>query len=69
MQNLLVFYGGKSVEHDISILTAIQTMKNINKQKYNIIPIYLTKKLIKNINMVMKDLKVLHLLYLHLCYL
>ncbi len=45
MQNLLVFYGGKSVEHDISILTAIQTMKNINKQKYNIIPIYLTKKL------------------------
>ena len=33
MQNLLVFYGGKSVEHDISILTAIQTMKNINKQK------------------------------------
>lgn len=45
MQNLLVFYGGKSVEHDISILTAIQTMKNINKQKYNIIPIYLTKNL------------------------
>ena len=43
MQNILVFYGGKSVEHDISIITAIQTLKNINKDKYNVLPIYQTK--------------------------
>ena len=43
MQNILVFYGGKSVEHDISVITAIQTLKNINKEKYNIFPIYQTK--------------------------
>ena len=44
MKNIIVFYGGKSVEHDISVLTAIQTINNINTQKYNVIPIYLTKK-------------------------
>ncbi len=43
MQNILVFYGGKSVEHDISVITAIQTLKNINKDKYNVFPIYQTK--------------------------
>lgn len=43
MQNIIVLYGGKSVEHDISILTAIQTMKNTNRQKYNVIAVYQTK--------------------------
>lgn len=41
MENIMVLYGGKSVEHDISILTAIQTMKNMNIHKYNIIPVYI----------------------------
>lgn len=45
MQNILVLYGGKSVEHDISILTAIQTMKNMDKNKYNVFPMYQTKNL------------------------
>ena len=44
MQNILVFYGGKSVEHDISVITAIQTLKNINTEKYNVIPIYQTRE-------------------------
>ena len=43
MKNICVVYGGKSAEHDISILTAIQAMKNLNKEKYNIIPLYQTK--------------------------
>lgn len=43
MKNIIVIYGGKSVEHDISILTAIQTIKNINKDKYNVIPVYQTR--------------------------
>ncbi len=41
MLNLAIFYGGKSVEHDISIITAIQVMKNLDKDKYNITPIYI----------------------------
>ena len=38
-----VFFGGKSVEHEVSIITAIQAIENLNKEKYDIIPIYITK--------------------------
>lgn len=44
MKNIIILYGGKSVEHDISILTFIQTMKNVDKQKYNVYPIYIDKQ-------------------------
>lgn len=39
-----VIFGGKSVEHEISIITANQAMTNVNKEKYEIIPIYISKK-------------------------
>ncbi len=38
-----VIFGGMSVEHEVSIITAIQAMNNINDKKYDIIPIYITK--------------------------
>jgi len=38
-----VFFGGKSVEHEVSIITAIQAMENMNREKYDIIPIYISK--------------------------
>ncbi len=41
MKNVAVFFGGKSVEHDISIITAQQVLQNLSKQ-YNILPIYIT---------------------------
>jgi len=41
--NIAVFFGGESVEHDISILTGVEALKNINKDKYKIFPIYITK--------------------------
>ena len=40
MKNIAVFFGGKSVEHDISIITGLQAIKAIDKD-YNIIPIYI----------------------------
>jgi D-alanine-D-alanine ligase len=40
-----VIFGGKSVEHEISIVTAIQAMEKIDTEKYEIIPIYITKDL------------------------
>ena len=43
MKNLAIFYGGKSVEHDISIITALQVMNNIDTTKYTILPIYIAK--------------------------
>ena len=38
-----VIFGGESVEHEISIITAIQAMNNLDKDKYEIIPIYISK--------------------------
>lgn len=41
--NIAVIFGGKSVEHEVSVISAVQAMSNLNKEKYNIIPIYMTK--------------------------
>ena len=40
---LAVMFGGKSTEHEISIISAIQAIGSINKEKYEDIPIYITK--------------------------
>lgn len=44
--NIGVIFGGKSVEHEISVITALQAMDNIDTEKYEIIPIYITKDLV-----------------------
>ena len=38
-----VIFGGESVEHEISIITACQAMKNIDTDKYDVVPIYIAK--------------------------
>ena len=43
-ENIAVIFGGKSAEHDISIITALQTISNVDREKYNVIPIYLSKE-------------------------
>jgi D-alanine-D-alanine ligase len=43
-QNILVFYGGRSCEHDISVITAVQVMGNMDLDKYNIFPVYIDKR-------------------------
>ena len=40
-----VIFGGKSVEHEVSIISAIQVMDNIDTDKYDIVPIYISKDL------------------------
>lgn len=42
--NIAVVFGHKSCEHDISIITACQLMKYLDTNRYNIIPIYITKE-------------------------
>ncbi len=42
-KNLAVTFGGRTVEHDISIITANQLMNSADKSKYNIIPIYIDR--------------------------
>lgn len=38
-----VIFGGESVEHEVSIISAIQAMNKMDSEKYEIIPIYITK--------------------------
>ena len=38
-----VIFGGDSVEHEVSIISALQAMENIDETKYEIVPIYISK--------------------------
>lgn len=38
-----VIFGGETVEHEVSIISAIQAMNNLDDEKYEIIPIYISK--------------------------
>lgn len=42
-KNIMVIFGGKSTEHDISILSAMQVFEALDNAKYEIYPIYITK--------------------------
>lgn len=42
--NIAVFFGGRSVEHEISVISALQAINAFDKEKYNIIPIYISKQ-------------------------
>lgn len=39
-----VFFGGRSTEHEISVISANQAMAAIDKEKYNVVPVYITKQ-------------------------
>lgn len=38
-----ILFGGCSVEHEVSIITAVQAMEYFDKEKYEVIPIYIDK--------------------------
>ena len=38
-----VIFGGATVEHEVSIISAIQAIENMNRDKYEVIPIYIDK--------------------------
>ena len=42
--NVAVFYGCRSVEHEVSIISAVQAMRAMDKEKYEITPVYVTKE-------------------------
>ena len=63
-----VIFGGKSVEHEVSIISGLQAINNMDTKEYDIVPIYLSKenkmyvgemvgevKNFKNINNVIKN--------------
>lgn len=40
---LAVLFGGRSVEHEVSVISALQAMENLNEKKYSIHPVYIAK--------------------------
>ena len=38
-----VIFGGETVEHEVSIITAVQAMSFMDEKKYEVIPIYISK--------------------------
>ncbi|MBE6447523.1 MAG: D-alanine--D-alanine ligase [Alphaproteobacteria bacterium] len=43
-QKLGLFFGGKSTEHEISILSAVNVIENLNRDKYELLLIYIDKQ-------------------------
>lgn len=39
-----MLFGGKSVEHEVSVITGIQAIMNMDTDKYEVIPVYMTKE-------------------------
>ena len=41
--SVAVFFGCRSVEHEVSIISAVQAMRAMNREKYDVTPVYVTK--------------------------
>ena len=41
--NIGVLFGGNSVEHEVSVISASQAIAAIDRERYHVIPLYLTK--------------------------
>lgn len=42
--NIGVFFGGRSTEHEISVISASQAMHAIDRDKFDVTPVYITKQ-------------------------
>lgn len=43
-KKVAIIFGGRSVEHEVSVITGLQVIENIDKDKYDVIPIYIDKE-------------------------
>lgn len=44
MKNIAVFFGGSSVEHDVSVITGVLTLNSLDRETYLPIPIYVSNE-------------------------
>lgn len=52
-----VIYGGETVEHEVSVISALQAMNNLNEDKYDIVPIYISKDRIWYTGHMLRDIE------------
>lgn len=38
-----VFFGGRTVEHEVSVVSALQAVRQMDSEKYEVIPVYISK--------------------------
>lgn len=53
-----VIFGGETVEHEVSIISAVQAMEHMNQEKYEIVPIYISKERIWYTGKMLMDIDV-----------
>lgn len=53
-----VIFGGQTVEHEVSIISAVQAMNNMDTNKYDIIPIYIDKERIWYTGKMLLDIEI-----------
>ena len=53
-----VIFGGETVEHEVSIITALQAIEHINTEKYDVVPIYISKDRIWYTGEMLKEIDV-----------
>ncbi|MCL2736690.1 MAG: D-alanine--D-alanine ligase [Propionibacteriaceae bacterium] len=41
--SVAVLFGGKSVEHEVSVISAVQAMASLDQERYAIVPVYIAK--------------------------
>lgn len=41
---IAVIFGGMSTEHDVSVVSGTSVLKNLDKEKYEILPIYINRE-------------------------
>ena len=39
-----LMFGGKTVEHEVSVISGIQALKSMDTDQYEVIPVYMTKE-------------------------
>lgn len=53
-----VIFGGETVEHEVSVISAVQAMEHMNKDKYEIVPIYISKDRIWYTGQMLTDIEI-----------
>ncbi len=56
MKNVAVFFGGQSVEHDVSVITGALTTNSVDKSEYNAVPIFVDKQGVWYTGEILKDI-------------
>ena len=43
-KRVAVIFGGISPEHEVSVITGLQVLKSLDKERFDAIPIYVSKR-------------------------